>query len=59
MAIGEDSCIFPVFWKGKAMNRAVSYSMARVLLLKERTVLGLGVSSCMQEGGGPGQWTAT
>ena len=41
-AIGEDSYIFPMFRKGKAMNRAVSYNMARVQLLKERTVLGLG-----------------
>jgi hypothetical protein len=42
-AIGEDSYIFPMFRKGKAVeNRAVSYNMAREQLLKERAVLGLG-----------------
>ena len=41
--MGEDGYIFPVFRKGKAVEKqAVSYNMARKQLLKERVLLGLG-----------------
>ena len=42
-AIGEDGYVFPVFRKGKAVEKhVVSYDMARKQLLKERVLLGLG-----------------
>ena len=41
--VGEDGYVFPVFRKGKAVEKqAVSYNMARKQLLKERVLLGLG-----------------
>ena len=41
--VGEDSYVFPVFRKGKAVEtQAVSYCAARKQLLKERVLLGLG-----------------
>ena len=41
--VGEDSYVFPMFRRGKAVGtQAVSYCAARKQLLKERVLLGLG-----------------